>query len=179
MSDTIPESLVVQPPFAFEPETPVTTAVDEIKDAPLNTNVYYAYVVDGERLAGVASMRELLNASPEEPLSAVMTDDIDTVSPSATESDIVDAFTAYRYPVLPVTDDDGRLEGVIRAADTIEVFESESTDDIRELFQDVQYDPTEEGEYECFECGTVITAESPGQCPNCGGEMRNRRTTIE
>lgn len=46
--------------------------------------------------------------------------------------------------------------------------------------RDVKYDPDEERVYECFECGTVIVAEeSPGQCPDCGGEMRNRLMPIE
>ncbi|MCY4731770.1 rubrerythrin-like domain-containing protein [Natronomonas gomsonensis] len=40
--------------------------------------------------------------------------------------------------------------------------------------------PNAERRYECFECGTVVvTAESPGSCPECGGDLRNRGTPIE
>ena len=46
--------------------------------------------------------------------------------------------------------------------------------------RDIKQDPNEEKPYECFECGTIIVAESgPGSCPDCGGEMRNRKMPIE
>nr|WP_244510288.1 rubrerythrin-like domain-containing protein [Natronobacterium texcoconense] len=46
--------------------------------------------------------------------------------------------------------------------------------------RDVDYDPGEESVYECFECGTLITAATnPGECPNCGGDVRHRQTAIE
>ncbi|WP_280537121.1 rubrerythrin-like domain-containing protein [Halopenitus sp. POP-27] len=35
-------------------------------------------------------------------------------------------------------------------------------------------------QYECFECGTtVVAADPPGECSECGGELRNRGTPIE
>lgn len=34
--------------------------------------------------------------------------------------------------------------------------------------------------YECFDCGNIVLAEnSPVDCPNCSGAMRNRRTPLE
>lgn len=46
--------------------------------------------------------------------------------------------------------------------------------------RDVEYDPSDETAYECFECGTIVTAESaPEACPDCGGPMRNRLTALE
>lgn len=30
--------------------------------------------------------------------------------------------------------------------------------------------------YECIECGNRVEAASPGDCPECGGEMRNLDT---
>jgi rubrerythrin len=46
--------------------------------------------------------------------------------------------------------------------------------------KDVDPDSDEETPYECFECGKIIIAEdSPGQCPDCGGPMRNRRMPLE
>ena len=48
------------------------------------------------------------------------------------------------------------------------------------MMRDIEYDPDEEKSYECFQCGTVIVAESnPDRCPNCGGQMRNRMTPLE
>lgn len=46
--------------------------------------------------------------------------------------------------------------------------------------RDVDQNPTEETPYECFQCGNVIvTKNNPGQCPDCAGAMRSRRTPIE
>lgn len=46
--------------------------------------------------------------------------------------------------------------------------------------RDVDQDSDSESPYECFRCGNIIVAEeSPGTCPDCAGEMRNRRTPLE
>jgi rubrerythrin len=46
--------------------------------------------------------------------------------------------------------------------------------------RDVNQHSAEESPYECFECGNVVfTENNPGQCPDCAGTMRNRRTPIE
>ncbi len=46
--------------------------------------------------------------------------------------------------------------------------------------RDVEHEADEESPYECFACGTIIVAESnPMTCPDCNGEMRNRRTPLE
>lgn len=45
--------------------------------------------------------------------------------------------------------------------------------------KDAEFDPEAESTYECFDCGTVVRAAASDACPNCGAEMRNRRTPIE
>jgi len=46
--------------------------------------------------------------------------------------------------------------------------------------RDVEQDPDGNSAYECFECGSVVVTEGrPTTCPDCGGELRNRRTPIE
>lgn len=45
---------------------------------------------------------------------------------------------------------------------------------------DVPVESTEESPYECFSCGNIEIAETqPISCPDCAGEMRNRRTPLE
>lgn len=56
----------------------------------------------------------------------------------------------------------------------------DSRDGAPETMRDVNQDPGGETPYECFECGNIIvTTDNPGQCPDCAGEMRNRRTPLE
>lgn len=46
--------------------------------------------------------------------------------------------------------------------------------------QDVSYESDEEYEYECLHCGKIATASSyPGDCPDCGEAVRNRRMSFE
>ncbi|MFC7165456.1 rubrerythrin-like domain-containing protein [Halospeciosus flavus] len=46
--------------------------------------------------------------------------------------------------------------------------------------RDVHVDSEAERPYECFECGEIVFAEdNPSECPDCEGEVRNRRTPIE
>lgn len=46
--------------------------------------------------------------------------------------------------------------------------------------RDVDLNSDAESTYECFSCGTIVTAETnPGVCDNCGSPIRNRMTPIE
>jgi len=46
--------------------------------------------------------------------------------------------------------------------------------------KDVELESDEKTPYECFECGSIIIAEDArGQCPDCGGPMRNRYMPFE
>lgn len=48
------------------------------------------------------------------------------------------------------------------------------------IMRDVEPKSGEQTPYECFGCGSIIVSEtSPGQCPDCGGSMRNRRMPLE
>ncbi len=46
-------------------------------------------------------------------------------------------------------------------------------------YKDAELDPEAESTYECFDCGTVVRTSESNTCPECGAEMRNRRTPIE
>ncbi|WP_336328369.1 rubrerythrin-like domain-containing protein [Halovenus sp. HT40] len=46
--------------------------------------------------------------------------------------------------------------------------------------RDVEQHRDTETPYECFECGLITYATNqPENCPDCGGEMRNRQTPLE
>ncbi|QZA88898.1 rubrerythrin-like domain-containing protein [Salinarchaeum sp. IM2453] len=44
---------------------------------------------------------------------------------------------------------------------------------------DPEYDPAEESEYECLDCGNLIEETDPSNCPECGGTLRNRSLPME
>ncbi|WP_122091297.1 rubrerythrin-like domain-containing protein [Halalkalicoccus subterraneus] len=46
--------------------------------------------------------------------------------------------------------------------------------------RDIDSEPNEETLYECFQCGSIISAKtSPGHCPDCNGPLRNRQMPFE
>ncbi|MFP8953807.1 rubrerythrin-like domain-containing protein [Natrialbaceae archaeon A-arb3/5] len=47
--------------------------------------------------------------------------------------------------------------------------------------QDIEDDTSEmDSEYECLQCGRIVTAETnPGTCSACGGDFQNRAKSIE
>ena len=177
------DRLVDDRAVSLEGSATVGEAIDAIRTTSngAETTIYYVYVLDeDDRLEGVVSMRELLNATDDQSLSAVAVDRVVAVRTTDSVVDIATTITRHGYSVLPVVDDAGRFAGVARAEDVIDALDEETSKNVlRSSIRDVEYDPAEEGEYECFECGTVVRGVSPGTCPNCGGDLRNVRTPLE
>ncbi|WIV65925.1 rubrerythrin-like domain-containing protein [Natrialbaceae archaeon AArc-T1-2] len=168
---------------ALEATTSVAEAIEAIRTASTGTEttVYYAYVLDeDDHLEGVVSMRELLNASGDTALADVMIESVVTVEEHESVGDVARTIAANEFAVLPVVDDEGQFSGVVRAEDVIEALDDEATKDVlKDSVHDVDYDPSEAGQYECFECGNVVVTANADTCPDCGGELRNLRTTLE
>ncbi len=54
------------------------------------------------------------------------------------------------------------------------------TDDGRTEGRDVPSELGGERAYECYVCGaTCVASDSPGACPECGADMRNRGAPME
>ncbi|WP_049888657.1 magnesium transporter [Natronococcus occultus] len=102
----------------FEPE-------DEEK------TVYYLYIVDdADRLVGVMSMRELLNAPEDDLVSDHMETDLITINEEADPELVAHELADTDFSALPIINDRGRLEGIIRTEEMLEVVEEEATEDI-------------------------------------------------
>ena len=93
--------------------------------------VYYLYVVDeGDRLVGVMSLRELLNAPEDSLVSDHMATDLFTITESADPELAARELADVDLPALPVIDDRGRLVGIIRTEEMLDVVEEEASEDI-------------------------------------------------
>lgn len=94
----------------------------------------YVYVVDPTgRLAGVASMRDLLLSDPDTPVSEVMYTQVVSVRADADQEEAARLLQQYDFVALPVVDAAGRIVGVITIDDIIDVLEEEVTEDIQIL----------------------------------------------
>ncbi len=96
--------------------------------------VYYVYVVGPQnRLLGVASLRDLLLASPSDRLADVMTENITSVAPETDQEDVARTMAKYDFAAVPVLGPDRRLLGVITFDDVMDVLTQEQTEDVQKM----------------------------------------------
>ena len=82
----------------------------------------YVFVVDREEtLQGVVSIRDLLTAQPQQPLSALLAPRVVSVKLDEHQKEVVEAFAKYGFRAVPVVDDENHLRGVISFRSILEV----------------------------------------------------------
>lgn len=96
------------------------------RDAETFTDIY-AVDEDGH-LEGVASLRDLIMARPEQRLREFMTKDVIAVAPTDDQEIAARLIAHYNFLALPVTRD-GRILGIITVDDIIDVLIEEGTED--------------------------------------------------
>lgn len=96
--------------------------------------VYYVYVVtEKNRLLGVASLRDLLIATPSSMMRDVMTENVVTVLPETDQEEVAKMMAKYDFYALPVLGADRKLLGVITVDDVMDVLTQEQTEDVQKL----------------------------------------------
>ena len=75
------------------------------------------YIVDGDRLVGVAALREIAVVAPSTPLEMVMTGAPIAVSEETERGDAAEIIQTHDFLSLPVITKDGRLVGAVRVDD--------------------------------------------------------------
>lgn len=94
----------------------------------------YIYIVDSAgRLAGVASLRDVLLSDPQTPVSGIMYTQVVSVHADADQEEAARLLQQYDFVALPVVDTAGRIVGVINVDDIVDVIEEEATEDIQIL----------------------------------------------
>jgi len=88
-----------------------------IRKAPRD-NLYYLYVTERDgRLAGVLSMRDLLLASPRNPIAPLVHHDVLSVPATMPREEVVNIMSEHKFLALPVVDFQGKLVGVVTDRD--------------------------------------------------------------
>lgn len=95
--------------------------------------VYYAYVVDQERLIGVLSLRDLVFARPEAPIERVMRTELVTLPADMPVEEVARTFDKYNFLALPVVDQEGRLLGIVTVDDVMDLIRDEATEDMYKM----------------------------------------------
>lgn len=105
--------------------------------------INYIYVTSGEsRLTGVISVRDLLQAGLNEPVSSIMEKDVISVPIDMDQEEVSRTANKYHYSTLPVVDEEGALKGIVTFDDLMEVIEEESSEDIFRMAGDLTLHPT-------------------------------------
>lgn len=116
---------------SFAADLTVATALESIrKTAMSRETIYYIYVVDGaHNLTGVLSLKSLVVAAPTQKLAEIMTDNVVKVRADADRETAAETIRKYNLLAIPVTDNTGKLVGIITQDDAVDVIVKESTED--------------------------------------------------
>lgn len=118
---------------ALPPETKVWQAIEELRRMAREHDaetIYSIYVCGfGNKLLGVLSLRELILSDPGQTLADVMTEHVVQVAPTDDQEKVADIMRRYDLGVVPVTDDQGRMVGIVTVDDVVDVVVEEATED--------------------------------------------------
>jgi magnesium transporter len=105
------------------------------RQANLNLEtIYYGYVLDGQRLLGVVSFRDLFQAKGNSSVNDVMHDtDLVTVPEDMDQEAVGRVMAEHDLVAVPVVDADGRMKGIVTIDDIVDVVQEEATEDIQKI----------------------------------------------
>ena len=121
--------------FAIGPTVSTDDAIARVRAQVSEEQIFYIYVIDEtQHLLGVVSMRQLVSSPSEVRLQDIMTK-TPVVVRDTDDADIAAKLVAdYHYLGLPVVNNDGKLVGMIRVDDVIDIINEEATKDIYQMF---------------------------------------------
>lgn len=100
----------------------------------LGSNLMYVYVTDySQQLAGVVSFRDLVFARPGTGLEEVMVPAPYSVTTDTDREEVAELIERHNLLALPVTDQDGRLVGMVKVGQALRAVQEEATEDITQM----------------------------------------------
>lgn len=120
---------------AIPPSATAAQALETLRrNAPRLETINLIYIVNGgRRLAGVCSIRDLLTAAPQQPVSALMNAEPITVTPETDQQEAARLLSQYDLLAIPVVDASDRMIGIVTVDDMIDVLVEEFNEDIARL----------------------------------------------
>ncbi|MBO5305628.1 MAG: magnesium transporter [Clostridia bacterium] len=113
----------------------VGEAVEHIRGTGIDKEtVYVAYITDGHSmLRGIVSLRDLLFASKDTRIGDIMETDILSATTHEHQETVAEMISRYDLLALPITDNEGRLVGIVTVDDAVDVLKEEATEDIEKM----------------------------------------------
>jgi acetoin utilization protein AcuB len=100
--------------ISVPPETELAVAREKL----LSSGIDHLVVVQGKRIVGVVSGRDLVRAGDDRKIAEVMSPDVVTIAPEATLRRAAGIMRGRAVDCLPVLDD-GRLVGIVTTSDLL------------------------------------------------------------
>jgi len=118
---------------SLTPDLTAQQAITAIRKAPREA-LHYLYVTkrDGE-LVGVLNMRDLLLASPRDPIRPLIQQPVISVPATTDRDDVIELMTERKFLALPVVDADQRLIGVVKHDSALEAGQLEAFEDLQRI----------------------------------------------
>ncbi len=128
---------LMNPRFArLRPEMTVGEALSYLRRQTRERveQIYYAYVLDAnQRLLGVVSLRDLVTAPVETPISQVMESDLVSVHEETDQEAVSQLLATHDLMAVPVVDSEGRMKGIVTVDDIVDVVQEEATEDMHKI----------------------------------------------
>jgi magnesium transporter len=125
---------IMEPRVASLPiDITVQQAISKIRKTPRDA-LYYLYVTgrDGQ-LIGVLNMRDLLLATPRDPIESLVRRDVLSVPDTMDRQEVVTLMGERGFLALPVVDFDGRLVGVVKHDEALQAGQLEAFEDLQKI----------------------------------------------
>lgn len=116
---------------AVSPELNIAQAIEQIRKTAKNREtVYLIYVIDPDhKLLGVASLREMILADPNQNITNVMRTDLIMGDINEDQESIAEKLHYYDFIALPIVDQQQRLMGIVTYDDAMDIATEEATED--------------------------------------------------
>ncbi len=120
--------------FSLDQDVTVKRAIREIRSNAEVDMIFYVYVVNEVgHLMGVASLRQLILASPDQTLKEMMIADLIKVNVNTDQEEVAQLAARYDLLAIPVLDEDNRMAGIVTVDDVVDILKEEATEDIYKM----------------------------------------------
>jgi len=120
---------------SLRPGMTVEEAIKRLRRTGIDKEtIYTCYVTKDRRLVGLVTVKDLLLAEDDdEPISALMEENVISVSTMEDKEQVAQMFSKYNFLALPVVDNEGRMVGIVTFDDAMDVLEAETTEDMEKM----------------------------------------------
>ncbi|OOP56246.1 MAG: magnesium transporter [Candidatus Brocadia carolinensis] len=113
----------------------VAEALEHIrKTGPNRETIYICYIVDEtKKLRGVASLKNIILANPDQLIKDIMNENVFFVHTTDDQEKAVQVVQKYDILAVPVVDNEDRLVGIVTVDDVLDVVQEEVTEDFQRM----------------------------------------------